>query len=807
MAQKPIGYYGTFTPTGVDPTVARRMEQLAGVGEQVAGLAVGFGKAKAAADAPEKALADVAKAREEGTGIKKKSPFAWGGEVYNRAAEMAYESGLKIDLNKAMNQAAIDYPDDLIAYNNAVTSSKDGLLSNASETIKFSVDNYFRQNNIKYSTQINKNAKIKTDEFLLGEYTAGLQLAQDNISNLAFNGNIEELNNALESFELLLEDSQDFMSPSQLAIEKEKIADLVAIQTELGKIDKVINDPDSNSETKLIEAKTLYATLLDTPTPELNATQRATILDSLRGNIGTLDSEIKSEKSKISAEQAVTTSNLEVFIDSGEGNLNQNTQAINSWYNGLPEELKVKYVEKRTSMLKSANTQNDNKNKQSEIFLDIDAAIEGRAYSGIFDQNDVNQHFTELSNTLSTDPIERSQQIGNYVGSVRYVPKQVSSQIRNNILSGDEDKIIIALDTMDRITEYTGLENAFDSSEFALANRIQSNLLYMPREQAIKTAVEQTSKDNLPLITRRQDTFDAALKNKNKPLNETLDADIASQYSSWFGLKFKPDTQSGAQIMNDYAELVEAYYLSGNGSSEGFDKAREMAQKTIQTQWQSSGISPSGVMKYAPSKFYIKSNGLPVSTEEMQSEIFNAGMLNNQNSLNYTQENIYLLSDSETERLSSYGMPNYKAYVVDNDGVIQQLTFVDNEGISADRYFPDVAAAMEIENARIKEKANRAVLQQDVGLLSEYPSGNLTGRFPEGSEIIDIGEGLIGPNPVDVIKAAQLTGPSYVPSSKIGKVSNLEQSLPASDLIKNVSKFNKQFIKNLKKGSTKRKDK
>ena len=258
---------------------------------------------------------------------------------------------------------------------------------------------------------------------------------------------------------------------------------------------------------------------------------------------------------------------------------------------------------------------------------------------------------------------------------------------------------------MDRITEYTGLENAFDSSEFALANRIQSNLLYMPREQAIKSAVEQTSKDNLPLITRRQDTFDAALKNKNNPLNETLDADIASQYSSWFGLKFKPDTQSGAQIMNDYAELVEAYYLSGNGSSEGFDRAREMAQKTIQTQWQSSSISPSGVMKYAPSKFYIKSNGLPVSTEEMQSEIFNAGMLNNQNPLNYTPENIYLLSDSETERLSSYGMPNYKAYVVDNDGVIQQLTFVDNEGISADRYFPDVAAAMEIENARIKEKA------------------------------------------------------------------------------------------------------
>ena len=42
MAQKPIGYYGTFTPTGVDPTVAQRMEQLAGVAGQVADMSCRF---------------------------------------------------------------------------------------------------------------------------------------------------------------------------------------------------------------------------------------------------------------------------------------------------------------------------------------------------------------------------------------------------------------------------------------------------------------------------------------------------------------------------------------------------------------------------------------------------------------------------------------------------------------------------------------------------------------------------------------------------------------------------------------------
>ena len=39
MAIKPISYYGQFTPTGVDQSGAKRMQALAGLAEQVGGMA------------------------------------------------------------------------------------------------------------------------------------------------------------------------------------------------------------------------------------------------------------------------------------------------------------------------------------------------------------------------------------------------------------------------------------------------------------------------------------------------------------------------------------------------------------------------------------------------------------------------------------------------------------------------------------------------------------------------------------------------------------------------------------------------
>ena len=71
MAQKPIGFYGKFTPTSIDNTVGNRFKALAGLSSEVGQLAVGIGKAKAEAAAPEQAERAVAKAREEGTELEK----------------------------------------------------------------------------------------------------------------------------------------------------------------------------------------------------------------------------------------------------------------------------------------------------------------------------------------------------------------------------------------------------------------------------------------------------------------------------------------------------------------------------------------------------------------------------------------------------------------------------------------------------------------------------------------------------------------------------------------------------------------
>ena len=78
MARRPrqqrILSYGEFRPTGVDDSISRRMQALAGLGETVAGVAEQFGRAKATELAPEQA----AKALQESITIDESGQKVYG---------------------------------------------------------------------------------------------------------------------------------------------------------------------------------------------------------------------------------------------------------------------------------------------------------------------------------------------------------------------------------------------------------------------------------------------------------------------------------------------------------------------------------------------------------------------------------------------------------------------------------------------------------------------------------------------------------------------------------------------------------
>jgi hypothetical protein len=130
MAQKPIGFYGKFTPTSIDSTVGDRFKALAGLSSDVGQLAVGIGKAKAAAAAPEQALAAIAKAEEEGTELAKRSAFAWGSQTYNNTMSAAYASSADADYRMGISKIAAENPTDLAAFNELAREYTKGVSSN-----------------------------------------------------------------------------------------------------------------------------------------------------------------------------------------------------------------------------------------------------------------------------------------------------------------------------------------------------------------------------------------------------------------------------------------------------------------------------------------------------------------------------------------------------------------------------------------------------------------------------------------------------------------------------------------------------
>ena len=118
MAKQPrqqrILSYGEFRPTGVDDSISRRMQALAGLGETVAGVAEQFGRAKAEREAPEQAQQAVEEAvtvdPETGEKVFGAVPTrrGWGSEAFNQEVISGYASGLSADVSEDLLKISIE---------------------------------------------------------------------------------------------------------------------------------------------------------------------------------------------------------------------------------------------------------------------------------------------------------------------------------------------------------------------------------------------------------------------------------------------------------------------------------------------------------------------------------------------------------------------------------------------------------------------------------------------------------------------------------------------------------------------------
>ena len=262
MAQKPISYYGTFTPTGVDPSIARRMEQLAGVGQQVANLSVGFGKAKAAADAPEQALADVAKAREEGTEIKKKSPFAWGSAQYNQTVKQENEkyerlviaadlSDRDISGRQTIYDLSIEYKDNPEKFAAQAEIFRNATISSAPFEIQAQLNNNLSSDIFRYQNSINSNFKKETETRKYNILAGNLNTSIDSYLMAVQQGtnNKEDLESIYGSMEILSEQNPNF----NLAQKKQEFKNKIYNSKNLNELETAINQNDFKAGYNFIE--------------------------------------------------------------------------------------------------------------------------------------------------------------------------------------------------------------------------------------------------------------------------------------------------------------------------------------------------------------------------------------------------------------------------------------------------------------------------------------------------------------------------------------------------------------------------
>ena len=221
MAQKPIGYYGEFRPTGVDQSAARRFEALAGLANQVGDIAFQIGAKKAeqvGAEKGEKAgreyAAKLAKPQpkvgppEEMAPPETKKGFLASmsieGQAYDAAMKSAYLSQVSTDAKEQIERIAAQYPNDVQAFKSNIGQYTQGLLQGVGEEfqddISATVNNYVAN----AETRVFKSEIVKNRELAKESVNTRLDGLTREVEEVSRSGDRDQAETSLLEFETLL---------------------------------------------------------------------------------------------------------------------------------------------------------------------------------------------------------------------------------------------------------------------------------------------------------------------------------------------------------------------------------------------------------------------------------------------------------------------------------------------------------------------------------------------------------------------------------------------------------------------------
>ena len=182
MAQKPIGYYGEFRPTGVDQSAARRFQALAGIADQVNEIAFNVAAKKRAEQGQEAGLAAGIEAAEAGKPVEEKKGFLSGisiyDQAYNSALEKSYVASIDTDARENIARIAEESNGDSEKFDQLSNQYLNGLRGGISEDyrdiVQLSIDPVVASARSQVQSQQITRQRQETDERLVNNINSAI---------------------------------------------------------------------------------------------------------------------------------------------------------------------------------------------------------------------------------------------------------------------------------------------------------------------------------------------------------------------------------------------------------------------------------------------------------------------------------------------------------------------------------------------------------------------------------------------------------------------------------------------------------
>lgn len=700
VKQERIGYYGKFTPTSLDTSGADKMRALAGLGATVADTALAIGKPIAVKRGAEKGAIAGAKAGrvDPATGDLIAPPeqqkFGYSANAFNSAVESSYLGNVSFELDQSVKSAQEQFPDDIVAYNQLVDASKQGLLSKMPEQYRGSAELVFDKLNAKTASSVAKAEKAKDLAVVSAGIEQGSAVISDLITNDAYAGNLEDVTAGIAEYSAatlgLVENAG--LDPDVALQRIDALKDRVAIQTKLGEVNRAVLDDAFPIEDRAVNGRAIVNALRDNPDQTLSAEQNQELLSKLDAQVTKFENKIKTDAATLSIEEQNEIADFKTQVKLNLGDTEDLTaRAFELQKRGLLS------PDQRANFVIEINQRSDAEIKKQQSNANVAKIISGDSVIGgePVDQSAVNNYYDDVaSKNLSTDNLDvRSAQQAEMVARTGYLATTNKTEIRNALNSQAPAQIEYAAETIERMQEIPGVgESLFTDNEVAFASQVTALSQYMPMEKAIEqaTAIVRPGPVREAMVAERtafikdkknSDVFSGAYPDEVKDAFEGLFDDISGELAKDL-------------LVKDYGDLVESYYKAGIVD---VDAAKAKAIRQVKANWTKGEF---GLMKYSPESYYA----LPVTGDtsyirtQLQEDLAAGG-------LDVDANEVILVSDDETARLASTAKPSYRAMYRDTDGTLRAVSFIDAEGNKNDRFIPDVAAAQIQQEENIKRSA------------------------------------------------------------------------------------------------------